>query len=263
MSVKKRLVISVVGGSFAVAIVLLSIVAFQFLHTVPLRQLYESDRLNLASLYFERGNYYFGGGTYNIVKAQANFEVALGFENKANDPIRYQVGRVHFIKGDLHKALEEFDKQLEENPSFMRTYYMRGLTYGYVHEYEKAEADFKKFIDWKPTSWAAHNDLVWVYFLKGDYDSAEKYARKGLEAEPYNPWLSNALGAILLNTNRLDESIAYLTDAKHGFESIGVGGWAQAYPGNDPRIYSEGYTATIRSVEDNLAKASALLARGE
>ncbi len=239
-------VITVVGVSF--------VALFQYVRTGDVVNLYREDRLSLAGFFFERGNYYFGGGAYNLDQAEKEYRRALSFNNVYKEPIYYQIGRIYFIKGELAAALGEFDKQLAADSGYKRTHYMRGLTYGYLHRYDEAEAEFKQFISWKPDSWAAHNDLVWVYFLEGDYENAEYFARQGLQQAAGNPWLSNALGAILLNNGEYKEAEQHLLVAESGFNSMSSEQWGRAYPGNDPRVYREGQAASLASVSDNLRK---------
>ncbi len=228
---------------------------FHFENTAQLSLLYREDKLGLASIFFSRGNYYFGKQpeTYDIEKAEWNFKTALRFENVHNAPIHYQLGRVAFIKGDLRLALVHFNAQLEADPTFNRSYYMRGLTYGYLNNFAKAEEDFAAYLERVPESWAAHNDIVWVYFRSGQFAKAEEYARKGLAVAPDNAWLSNALGGILVSTGRYDEAEPYLRTAREEFELIGPEGWGRAYPGNDPAIYEMGFEASLASVDHNLS----------
>jgi tetratricopeptide (TPR) repeat protein len=226
-----------------------------FLHGYNLVNLWQTDRLSFSSMYFNRGNFYFGGeGPYNIEKAEANFRWALRWGNPHNDPIHYQLGRIAFIRGNLQEAINQFDQQLTADPDFPKTYYMRGLTYGYLHDTERAAADFKTYIERVPESWAAHNDLVWVYFRAGEFFLAEEYARKGLDIAPQNAWLSNALGGILVSQERYEEAEPYLRTAEEQFLAMGKEGWGRAYPGNDPQVYEEGFAGTLASVEHNLKK---------
>ncbi|MBY0310004.1 tetratricopeptide repeat protein [Patescibacteria group bacterium] len=241
-----------IAGIFVIASGLASVSTFNFARTGEAWQQWQAGRLSASSFYFQRGNYYFGGTEYDVDKALASFEKALRYDNVHNDPIRYQIGRVYFIKGDLTKALSEFDAQLAEDPDYVKAYYMRGLTYGYRHQFKQAEEDFLRYIEVVPESWAAHNDLVWVYFRSGQYEKAEKYARAGLQFAPGNAWLSNALGAILINQKRYAEAKEPLEVALAGFTGMGAEGWGVAYPGNDPAIYQQGYEASVKSAEDNL-----------
>lgn len=238
-----------------------SVWLFQFARTGEVWEQWRADRLSLSSFYFQRGNYYFGGTEYDIDKALANFERARSFTNAYQDPITYQIGRIYFIKGDLTRALVEFDAQLVEKPDYPKSYYMRGLTYGYRNQFKQAEDDFLKYLEMVPTSWAAHNDIVWIFFRSGQYVKAEEYARAGLTYAPKNAWLSNALGAILINQKRYAEAEEPLLDAVAGFKMLGPEGWGVAYPGNDPRVYNEGYEASLGSAEDNLQLVKKALGR--
>jgi hypothetical protein len=98
-----------------------------------------------------------------------------------------------------------------------------------------------------------------VYFLAGRFAEAEKYARAGLHYSYENPWLANALGAILVSQSRHEEALPYLDVAIKGFTAMGPAGWGSAYPGNDPRIYDDGQRASLRAAEDNRALALAVL----
>lgn len=233
--------------------------AWYYLQTGAAWQLWQAERLSPSSFYFERGNYYFGAKAYDLDTAMSSFLRALEFTNVHNDPIKYQLGRIYFIRGELTLAVAYFTDQLREQPGYAKAYYMRGLTYGYQNNFELAAADFKTFLASKPESWAAHNDLVWVLFRAGEYGEAEQYARAGLEFSPNNAWLSNALGALLINQGRYAEAVEPLTVAVAGFAAMTEEDWGNAYPGNDPRVYEQGRVASIQSAENNLARAQASL----
>ena len=137
----------IVTGTLILICGLSSVWLFQFARTGEAWEQWRADRLSLSSFYFERGNYYFGGTEYDIEKALANFEQARSFTNVYEDPITYQIGRIYFIKGDLTRAIAEFDAQLVEKPDYPKTYYMRGLSYGYRNQFKQAEEDFLKYLE--------------------------------------------------------------------------------------------------------------------
>ena len=206
---------------------------------------------NNAELQFIIGNYYFGSEAYDVDKAQGYFEKALEIDPKIAGA-HYQLARVYFIGGDFRTALDEINKEIELYPDFKRSYYVRGLIYGYSRRYAESENDFKTFLEWKPDSWAGHNDLAWIYFQEGKYKEARDIALSGLKIAPDNPWLLNSLGVALLN-------IGDKTGARDAFtKSLAIVGsmteksWGVAYPGNDPSIYVEGFTKMKESIETNL-----------
>src|SRR3989344_751172 len=206
---------------------------------------------NDARLQFEIGNYYFGGGAYDITKAQGYFERALEI-NPQIQGAHYQLGRTYFIQSAFYDALREINKELELHPDFKRSYYMRGLVHGYSKRYTEAENDFKEFLKWKPKSWAGHNDLAWIYFMKGDYKNSATTAREGLKYVPNNVWLLNSLGVALLNEGKLEEAKKALTDALASATAMTPADWGRSYPGNNPSVYGDGLMAMKASIKRNL-----------
>ena len=207
-------------------------------------------------LFFDVGNYYFGGGAYDIGRAEYYFKKSLDI-NPEIDGAHYQIARIYFIRGDFYTALDEINKEIELHPDFKRSYYVRGLIYGYSGRLKEAENDFKEFLKWKPESWAGHNDLAWVYFTKGDYKNSAATAREGLKYVPNNAWLLNSLGVALLNEGNLAEAEKVLTDALAYASAMTPADWGRSYPGNNPSVYGDGLDAMKASIERNLALIAA------
>lgn len=200
---------------------------------------------------FVLANFYFGGGAYNIDKARSLYESILK-ERPDYPGANYQLGRVYFIKGDFSAAWYFIEREIKYHPDFPKSYYMRGLVFGYVDALHIAEKDFLKFLSYKADSWAGWNDLAWVYFKKGDFRLMEAASRTGLMHSPNNPWLLNSLGLALYNQDRAEEARNLFAASALKFEDIGPSGWGKAYPGNDPRIYKEGFNETLKTVRNNL-----------
>jgi len=203
---------------------------------------------------FSIGSYYFGGGAYNLPLAKSFLNLAYKIDDKY-PVLNYQIARIYFIEGEFDKALASINKEIEFNPEYKRSYYVRALIHGYDDNLPQAAEDFKTFLAWKPVSWAGNNDLSWIYFRMGDYVAAEKAAREGLKASPTNPWVLNSLGVALLNQGKYEESTLALEKSLAGFKALDPLDWGRSYPGNNPEIYKDGLNATIGSVETNLALA--------
>lgn len=209
-----------------------------------------------AELILDIGYYTFNpvrGGVYDINKAEQYLYRAL-----ALDPLIrsgwHQLARIDFLRGHFVSALWKINKQIEiHGDDFMPAYYIRGLIYAYDAQFEKSEVDFLKFLEWKPESWAARNDLAWVYFRQGMYDKAASSASVGLQYEPNSPWLLTMLGVSLLNLEQKDEAKNILTKALIKAEQLREGNWVEAYPGNDPRIARQGLAEMITAIEYNVA----------
>jgi tetratricopeptide (TPR) repeat protein len=202
-------------------------------------------------LRFAIGNYYFGGGAYDLDRAEEHYQATLALQ----DPFpgaRYQLARVFFIRGSLKRALIEINKELETYPDNQRSYYIRGLINGYDKRLTEAAADFKKFIAWKPDTWAGYNDLAWIYFEKGDFASVRDTARAGLANNPDNPWLLNSLGVALLNLQDKGGAKEAFTKALTLLNSMTEESWGRAYPGNDPADHADGFAAMREFIQQNL-----------
>ena len=212
---------------------------------------------NDAALAFEIGNYFFNGGAYDLDAAERAFKKAQRIDPELLGP-RYQLSRIAFLRGNFYDALRLAKEELALHPEFKRTHYLLGLIYGYSGSYELASREFLAFLEWNPKSWAAHNDLAWVYFASGDFVRAEEAARNGLEHNPGNSWLLLSRGTALLNLGKKKEAEEVLLAARAAARTLTADDWGRAYPGNDPALYSRGLLEMRNVIERNLA-----LARGE
>ncbi|MCX6702909.1 MAG: tetratricopeptide repeat protein [Candidatus Wolfebacteria bacterium] len=188
--------------------------------------------------------------TYDLAKAQTLYEWALGIYPQAEGP-HYQLARIYFLKAGFSRALNEINTEIKNFPDFKRSYYVRGLINGYAKNFSEAAADFQEFLKWDPKSWAAHNDLAWVYFQAGDYENALKVSEEGLKWSPGNPWLLNSSGVALLNLGKKKEAEAIFAEALAAVQKLSPDDWKKAYPGNDPDIASGGLENMILTIKRN------------
>lgn len=200
------------------------------------------------------GNKLFGDipKLYNVNLAQYFFiYAAYPLVGEHAPYAHYQLSRTYFIQGRQENALREAEKELDAFPEHKRTYYILGLTLGYMDRVDEAIEAFGKFIEWKPETWAARNDRAWLQFRKGDIDGALETLKPVIN-QTKNPWVQNTYGTLLLNNGRYDEArVAF--EYAHGItESMTEETWGMAYPGNDPRVYEIGLKAMRMSIRDNL-----------
>jgi tetratricopeptide (TPR) repeat protein len=175
----------------------------------------------------------------------------------SQSPPRYahhQLSRTYFIQGKLGEALEEAKKELEIYPDNTTTYYILGLTYGYMNREKEAIDTFSKYIETHPDTWAARNDKAWLQFRVGDIDGAIETIRPVAD-NTWNPWIQNTYGALLLNKKLYEEALAAFKHAENAANTMTEESWGRAYPGNDPRMYGVGLRAMKMSIEQNLGLA--------
>lgn len=202
------------------------------------------------------GNVFFGDVKilYNVKIAQFLYKHSVNplFSKSPPRFSHYQLSRTYFIQGDLWTALDEAKKELEIYPDNTKTYYILGLTYGYMNEEQKAIEMFSKFIEYKPTSWAARNDKAWLQFRIGDIDGAIETLKPIISTQQYNVWVQNTYCALMINKRLFEEAKNACENARGMISIMSEDSWGIAYPGNDPRIYDSGLQAMRISIDNNI-----------
>ena len=214
---------------------------------------------------FEIGNYYFNWdfeGAYDLETARFYYQEALTHDQSISGPW-YQLGRIDFLEGDFSAAILKFDQQIAAHPDtedvfFDRAHYMRGLTYGYMRQFTLAERDFMELLErsGEDAHWAYYVDLGWIYFSQGKFEELGDVSSEGVMRYPDNPWILSNLGLALMNLGYV-EAAPVFAFALEEAQKLTVSDWERAYPGNDPRLASQGLSEMVAAIEENLAAAGA------
>lgn len=210
-----------------------------------------------ADLAMQIGAYYFGGKEYDLDHAEKAYRKALTIDF-AIPWGRYELARILFMQGDFDSALREINSELAAHPDHFRSFYVRGLIYGYRGDLDKAESDFWHFLQWAPKEWAGYNDLIWVLLKEEKYGEVPHVIAKAFNEMPdakQNPWLWNGLGVAFLNLNKDRDARDAFLKAQNFAVSLTVNDWRKAYPGNAPESASAGLAAFRAAIDENLAKS--------
>ncbi len=208
--------------------------------------------------FFKAGNLFFGDvpTLYQLDIAHFFFKQAA-YPVLRDDPVpyaHYQLSRTYFIRGDLLPALDEARAELKYYPEHTGTYYILGLTYGYLNRNHEAIDAFSEYIETHPGTWAGRNDKAWLQFRIGNIDGALETMEPIAESFPYTPWVQNTLCALLINKeDRLSDAEKICARAKESISRMTAAEWGRAYPGNHPQIYENGLQSMRESIEHNLA----------
>lgn len=218
--------------------------------------LYKND----AQIQHLLGNHHLGGeGGYDVVLASKFFNRAITLDER-RPLVHYQMARIHFLNSRYQKALTEVNKEFEYNPSFSRSYYLRGLIYGYDSQYHLAALDFARFTILEPDEWAGYVDLSWALFQLGEYNEVRERLEQILP-KSRNAWLLNAYGVALLNLGEHEASRSALLEAQNLASRMTPEMWGIAYVGNDPRIYKVGLNEMRKNIEENLERVNNALSQ--
>lgn len=212
----------------------------------------------------EIANYYFnwyGDGAYDLEKAKFYYREALKRDPHINTPW-YQLARIDFLEGKFRSAIYKVNKQIAlhsdpADPFYDRAHYVRGLTYGYIGRYKRAEADFLGLIErhGDHSHWAYYVDLGWFYFSEGKFEALKEVSLTGVRHYPDNPWVLSNLGLAHLNLEEYDEAERVLNFALREANKLSIDDWQSAYPGNDPALADQGLREMIAAIEGNVALA--------
>ena len=202
------------------------------------------------------GNIFFGkvAALYNVTLSQRIYSYsAQPLFGKVEPFANYQLSRTYFIQGKFSESIYYANRELDFYPENCRTYYIRGLTYGYMNKIDSAIEDFETFNSTcVKDSWAGRNDLAWLYFRKGDIPKMLSTIEPMVKLYETNPWVQNSYGIALLNLGRYKE-------AREAFEKANIIAnlmtekeWGMAYPGNNPEIYGRGIKDMRTTIQKNL-----------
>lgn len=210
----------------------------------------------IPSFSFALGNVFFGGfkPLYNVKLAHFLYKQSA-YPLLSIAPPRYthhQLSRTYFIQGSMYNALDEAEVELKIYPDDTATYYILGLTLGYLDRTYDAIDAFSRYIETHPGTWAGRNDKAWLQFQVGDIDGALQTIEPIAENFRYTVWVQNTYCALLMNKERYAEARTACGNAKKAVDKMTEKDWGHAYPGNDPRIYGTGLQAMKASIEKNI-----------
>lgn len=207
-----------------------------------------------AYAYGDRHFNAFDPDEYDVRRAERFFRMAAEME-RTYPGVQHQLARIEFLRSDFPRAIVHINNEIEAhgdaNPN---AYYIRALIRGYLKDYMSAAADYEKFFEITPASWAAINDYAWV-LLKADLpEGAIQALEWGLIEWPENPWLLHNYAIALYELGRYDEAALASERAAARVDTLTEIDWLVAYPGNDPRIARRGLEAFRASVRENQEK---------
>lgn len=188
--------------------------------------------------------------------AQFSAEQSPGERSKgASDPrnrarIHTELGAMYFQSGSMSVALDELGIALAADSSYFQAYSIRGLVYGALKEYGKAEDDFRRALNIAPNDPEVNNNYGWylcetgkerqsiAYFLNalkdplyetpgraytnagtcalkaGDLDGAQGYLLQALQMSRDGGMAARfQMAKLLYKRGTLEESRVYLNDA--------------------------------------------------
>ncbi len=137
--------------------------------------------------------------------AQVNAE---GVDAQSTLKVHYKKGRTWHGQGAYDKAVAEYTKVLEIDPTYALAYYHRGNAKYKKGEFSQAIADYSKALELRPQDATIYFLRGTAWFKKGDFDQAVTDYTRALEMSPgYEDALINRGNAFYLK-GEFDQAIA-------------------------------------------------------
>jgi tetratricopeptide (TPR) repeat protein len=133
---------------------------------------------------------------------------------------QYNLGIVFLQKGQVDKALEDFQSAVEINPNYLEAHSNLGLALLQEGQMDEAVAHFKKASEIAPNSLTTHYNLGVALLKNGELDEAVAQYRKALEINPNSLETHYNLGLFFFKKRQLDEAITQFLEVlrlKPGF----------------------------------------------
>ncbi len=131
--------------------------------------------------------------------AGSNRDLATWFNNR---------GIAYKAKGDLDRAIADYDQAIRVDPSYAPALNSRGIAYKARGDIDKAIADYDRVIQLNPQSAPAYNNRGYAYFTKKSYDRAVADYDMALGLDPANALTLNNRGYAYFATKDYDRAIA-------------------------------------------------------
>lgn len=130
-----------------------------------------------------------------------------------NASLRYQIGLMYKVRGDIDKAIETFEESLKYDPE--HTQALAQLTELFISrkEMDKAKIAATRWVDADPDNPNAHFSLAWTYIVERSFKAALPHMRAAAQLDPRNTDLLNHLGLVLRELGDDHEASVYFQRA--------------------------------------------------
>jgi Flp pilus assembly protein TadD len=138
-------------------------------------------------------------------------------------------------KADHDRAIWDYSRAIELNPTFSKAFSNRGVAYRQKGEFDQAIRDFNSAIRINPNNAAALDNRGAIWIEKGEFDKARDDLNRSISLDPRNPKAYSNRGAMYLNLCKYDLAIR---DYDHALRL--QPGFANAKQGREKALRKEG-----------------------
>ena len=144
-----------------------------------------------------------------IKKAAWNGQHALQLNDRLV-PVHIALGRIYQQTGELDKALSEYRRALDEDPSAIDAAYLIGKIYEAQGKLAEAEAALTSVVNRRPGYWVGYSGLGAFYYEHGEFSKAAAQFQAMIDLQPDNSMGYHLLGGAYIAMARYDDAIDIL-----------------------------------------------------
>jgi serine/threonine protein kinase/Flp pilus assembly protein TadD len=144
-----------------------------------------------------------------IKKAAWNGQHALQLNDRLV-PVHIALGRIYQQTGQLDKALSEYRRALDEDPSAIDAEYLIGGIYEDQGKLPEAEEALTSVVKRRPGYWLGYSGLGAFYYEHGEFSKAAQQFQAMIDLQPDNSMGYHMLGGDYIAMARYDDAIDIL-----------------------------------------------------
>ena len=160
----------------------------------------------------------------NLLEDQGDIDGALAALNtliKNNDNLDalIQIGDIHRRNEDFKEAVKIYNKAAkklgDEIPAdYWQLYYVRGMSYEQMGEWDKAEADLLAALEFQPDHPFVLNYLGYSWADQGmNLERSKEMIERAVSLRPEDGYITDSLGWVLYRTGNYEEAVPHLERA--------------------------------------------------
>ncbi|MFH1502321.1 MAG: tetratricopeptide repeat protein [Candidatus Eisenbacteria bacterium] len=128
--------------------------------------------------------------------------------------IHYRLGIVYGDRGDVGRAAAEYERAIEIDPSYPKSYLNLGALLARAGRFEEAAGVFGRALEVDSTYVAARVNLALVHMGEGRNDAALSELRRAISLDAGNAMAWTQLGVALYRSGRSEEALEALGEAQ-------------------------------------------------
>jgi tetratricopeptide (TPR) repeat protein len=126
----------------------------------------------------------FQAGDYDRAIQLMDYALTLQVNNQQAAAATIARGSAYALKGDLERALKDFETGLKLNPRATEGYRNRGILFAKKNDFDSAISDFTEAIDLKPDNWKPYLNRAEAFASKHEWEAEVGDLEKVLQLNP-------------------------------------------------------------------------------